>query len=117
MADAAEAIATDADVSPTQTVPEAISLAHRHSICYHVRLHLKNCCLQILQVVDLLIAMANAAAHSCRANLIFDPYPSIVDPDNPNRLAIDPKVSRQPVGLVLNPVARSRPTDVPEVLW
>ena len=45
-----------------------------------------------LQVVDLLIAMANAAANSPRANLILDPYPSLVDPDNPHRLAMDPKV-------------------------
>ena len=36
--------------------------------------------------------MANAAANSSRANLILDPYPSIVDPDNPHRLAMDPKV-------------------------
>ena len=43
-------------------------------------------------MVDLLIAMANAAALSSRANLILDPYPSIVDPDDPHRLAMDPKV-------------------------
>ncbi|XP_065910990.1 protein mono-ADP-ribosyltransferase PARP6-like [Dysidea avara] len=54
MADAAEAIATDADV------------------------------------VDLLIAMANAAVCSGRKDVIFDPYPSIVDPSNPNLLALDP---------------------------
>ena len=47
-----------------------------------------------IQVVDLLIAMANAAANSPRANLILDPYPSIVDPENPHRLAMDPKVQR-----------------------
>ena len=40
----------------------------------------------------MLIAMANAAANSPRANLILDPYPSIVDPENPHRLAMDPKV-------------------------
>ena len=49
-------------------------------------------CVLSLQVVDLLIAMANAAALSSRANLILDPYPSIVDPDDPHRLAMDPKV-------------------------
>lgn len=55
MADAAEAIATDADV------------------------------------VDLLIAMANAAANSSRCELILDPYPSIVDPNDSALLALDPK--------------------------
>ena len=49
----------------------------------------------LYQVVDLLIAMANAAAHSARANLILDPYPSVVDPVNPHQLAMDPKVSLQ----------------------
>jgi poly [ADP-ribose] polymerase 6/8 len=48
-----------------------------------------------IQVVDLLIAMANAAANSPRANLILDPYPSIVDPENPHRLAMDPKVQKK----------------------
>lgn len=43
-------------------------------------------------MVDLLIAMANAAANSQRAQTIFDPFPSIVHPDNPNELALDPKV-------------------------
>ena len=46
-----------------------------------------------VQVVDLLIAMANTATHSNRANLILDPYPSLVDPDNINTLALDPQVS------------------------
>ena len=43
-------------------------------------------------MVDLLIAMANAAANSSRANLILDPYPSIVDPSNSTSFAMDPKV-------------------------
>jgi hypothetical protein len=42
--------------------------------------------------VDLLIAMGNAAASSSRCNLILDPYPSVVDPDNTAVLALDPKV-------------------------
>ena len=37
--------------------------------------------------------MANAAAVSARAQLILDPYPSIVDPDHPDQLALDPKVN------------------------
>ena len=47
----------------------------------------------IHQVVDLLIAMANSAAHSSRAGIILDPYPSIVDPANINKLALDPQVN------------------------
>ena len=42
------------------------------------------------EVVDLLIAMANAAVCSKRRNVIFDPYPSIVDPNKPHLLALDP---------------------------
>jgi poly [ADP-ribose] polymerase 6/8 len=42
-------------------------------------------------VVDLLIAMANSAAHSPRAGVILDPFPSIVDPSNVNVLALDPQ--------------------------
>lgn len=42
-------------------------------------------------VVDLLIAMANAAAASQRAVDILDPYPSVVDPVCSTRLALDPK--------------------------
>ena len=41
-------------------------------------------------VVDLLIAMANAAVCSERRDIIFDPYPSIVDPNKPHLLALDP---------------------------
>ncbi len=36
--------------------------------------------------------MCNAASSSHRAQLILDPYPSIVDPANPQRLAMDPNV-------------------------
>ena len=48
--------------------------------------------LQYVQVVDLLIAMANSAALSARAGIILDPFPSIVDPCNVNVLALDPEV-------------------------
>ncbi|XP_064607545.1 protein mono-ADP-ribosyltransferase PARP6-like [Liolophura sinensis] len=43
------------------------------------------------EVVDLLIAMATAACRSPRKDLIFDPYPTVVDPKNPNELALHPK--------------------------
>lgn len=45
-----------------------------------------------LQVVDLLIAMASAACRSHRNGLIFDPFPTVVDPLNPKELALSPKV-------------------------
>jgi poly [ADP-ribose] polymerase 6/8 len=35
--------------------------------------------------------MANSAAHSPRAAVILDPFPSIVDPSNVNVLALDPQ--------------------------
>lgn len=46
--------------------------------------------------------MANAAANSPRVNLILDPYPSIVDPENPHRLAMDPKVHKSSTVLVVH---------------
>jgi len=60
-------------------------------------------------VVDLLIAMANAAANSGRANIILDPFPSLVDPENPNKLALDPKEKNfSLVKLVMKEVVASR---------
>ena len=46
----------------------------------------------LFQVVDLLIAMANSASCSSRADLILDPYPSVVDPDDADVLALCPQV-------------------------
>ena len=40
----------------------------------------------------MLVAMARAAANSVRKNAIFEPYPSVVDPDDKNRLAFTPEV-------------------------
>ena len=40
----------------------------------------------------MLVAMARAAANSLRKNAIFEPYPSVVDPDDKNRLAFTPEV-------------------------
>ena len=51
--------------------------------------------------MDLLIAMANAAVCSGRKDVIFDPYPSIVDPNNPNLLALDPSVCTEFYELML----------------
>lgn len=44
------------------------------------------------EVADLLVAMCRAALQSPRKSIIFEPYPSIVDPLNPKTLAFSPKV-------------------------
>ncbi|XP_061532138.1 protein mono-ADP-ribosyltransferase PARP6-like isoform X1 [Phycodurus eques] len=43
------------------------------------------------EVVDLLVAMCRAAVQSSRKSVIFEPYPSVVDPKNPKTLAFSPK--------------------------
>ncbi|KAK9952424.1 hypothetical protein ABG768_018264 [Culter alburnus] len=43
------------------------------------------------EVVDLLVAMCRAALESTRKSIIFDPYPSVVDPHDPKSLAFNPK--------------------------
>ncbi|XP_028440331.1 protein mono-ADP-ribosyltransferase PARP6 [Perca flavescens] len=43
------------------------------------------------EVVDLLVAMCKAALQSSRKSIIFEPYPSVVDPCNPKTLAFNPK--------------------------
>lgn len=43
------------------------------------------------EVIDLLVAMAKAACFSVRKELIFDPYPTVVNPKNAVELAFDPK--------------------------
>ncbi|KAH3763404.1 protein mono-ADP-ribosyltransferase PARP6 [Pelomyxa schiedti] len=42
------------------------------------------------EVIDLLVCMATAAAHSARADMIFDPFPLVFDPDNQKRKVLDP---------------------------
>ncbi|ETE69335.1 Poly [ADP-ribose] polymerase 6, partial [Ophiophagus hannah] len=42
-------------------------------------------------VVDLLVAMCRAALESPRKSIIFEPYPSVVDPSDPKTLAFNPK--------------------------
>lgn len=49
--------------------------------------------LLVLQVADLLVAMCRAALQSPRKSIIFEPYPCVVDPNNPQTLAFSPKVS------------------------
>ncbi|XP_055078276.1 protein mono-ADP-ribosyltransferase PARP6-like isoform X2 [Periophthalmus magnuspinnatus] len=43
------------------------------------------------EVIDLLVAMCRAALQSKRKSIIFEPYPSIVDPCNPKTLAFTHK--------------------------
>ncbi|XP_059421402.1 protein mono-ADP-ribosyltransferase PARP6-like isoform X5 [Carassius carassius] len=43
------------------------------------------------EVVDLLVAMCRAALESPRKSIIFEPYPSVVDPGDPKTLAFNPK--------------------------
>ncbi|XP_078388374.1 protein mono-ADP-ribosyltransferase PARP6 isoform X5 [Cetorhinus maximus] len=43
------------------------------------------------EVVDLLVAMCRAALESPRKSIIFEPYPSVVDPSDPKTLAFNPK--------------------------
>ncbi|XP_061826305.1 protein mono-ADP-ribosyltransferase PARP6-like isoform X4 [Nerophis lumbriciformis] len=43
------------------------------------------------EVVDLLVAMCRTALQSSRKDIIFEPYPSVVDPKNPKILAFSPK--------------------------
>uniref|UniRef100_A0A8D1RA52 Multifunctional fusion protein n=1 Tax=Sus scrofa TaxID=9823 RepID=A0A8D1RA52_PIG len=45
------------------------------------------------EVVDLLVAMCRAALESPRKSIIFEPYPSVVDPTDPKTLAFNPKGS------------------------
>ncbi|KAI6657990.1 Poly polymerase 6 [Oopsacas minuta] len=43
------------------------------------------------EVVELLVAMCNAASLSNRREDILDPYPTVVDPTNPKQFALHPK--------------------------
>eukprot|EP01126_Amoeba_proteus_P030162 TRINITY_DN29897_c0_g1_i1.p1 TRINITY_DN29897_c0_g1~~TRINITY_DN29897_c0_g1_i1.p1 ORF type:complete len:357 (-),score=60.67 TRINITY_DN29897_c0_g1_i1:90-1160(-) len=42
------------------------------------------------EVVDLLVCMARIAAMSQRKDLIFDPFPQVVDPENPKKIILNP---------------------------
>ncbi|KAG7268999.1 hypothetical protein CRUP_033491, partial [Coryphaenoides rupestris] len=43
------------------------------------------------QVVDLLVSMCRSALESPRKDVIFEPYPSVVDPNDPQTLAFNPR--------------------------
>lgn len=63
----------------------------------------------LLQVGDLLVAMCRAALRSPRRNIIFEPYPTIVDPLNPKTLAFSPKVSAKLISDDFNDTKLSEP--------
>lgn len=44
-------------------------------------------------MVDLLVSMCRSALESPRKVVIFEPYPSVVDPNDPQMLAFNPRVS------------------------
>lgn len=84
MSGATEEVATGAEVGNT----------HIHTFIRMIII--QDYCFEIpspLQVVDLQVAMCRAALQSSRKNIIFEPYPSVVDPYNPKTLAFSPKVS------------------------
>lgn len=62
------------------------------------------------KVVDLLVSMCRSALESPRKVVIFEPYPSVVDPSDPQMLAFNPRVSSY---LALQPQA---PLTITEIL-
>uniref|UniRef100_A0A8C0BES6 Poly [ADP-ribose] polymerase n=1 Tax=Buteo japonicus TaxID=224669 RepID=A0A8C0BES6_9AVES len=48
-------------------------------------------CFVIAVVVDLLVSMCRSALESPRKVVIFEPYPSVVDPNDPQMLAFNPR--------------------------
>jgi hypothetical protein len=58
-------------------------------------------------VIDLLICMLKAAAFSGRTDRILSPYPSVVDPRDPKKLALNPK---SPDNKLLQDVLRNFPS-------
>lgn len=57
------------------------------------------------KVVDLLVSMCRSALESPRKVVIFEPYPSVVDPNDPQMLAFNPRVSTSPRTPLPPPVA------------
>ncbi|NXE80820.1 PARP6 polymerase, partial [Cochlearius cochlearius] len=80
MSGAAEEVATGAEVGTCAVGDHAVT---------------SGCCpftpRSVPKVVDLLVAMCRAALESPRKSIIFEPYPSVVDPNDPKTLAFNPK--------------------------
>ena len=51
-------------------------------------------------VVDLLVLMARAAAHSLRWEIIFTPFPTIFDPNDPQKRILHPTLKKENINLV-----------------
>ncbi|XP_051511978.1 protein mono-ADP-ribosyltransferase PARP6 isoform X2 [Myxocyprinus asiaticus] len=60
------------------------------------------------EVVDLLVAMCRAALESPRKSIIFEPYPSVVDPSDPKTLAFNPKKNYERLQKALDSVMSIR---------
>lgn len=85
MNEAADEIATGAQVNnQTQN-------SYSHSVQNLLTKWLNNLCLW-QQVVDLLVSMCRSALESPRKVVIFEPYPSVVDPNDSQALAFNPRV-------------------------
>lgn len=94
MSGAVEDVATGAEVMHMYRIHIYI-LRNFLSCSALLKLHQSNqseCMFTFMQVVDLLVAMCRAALESSRKSIIFDPYPSVVDPFDPKALAFNPKV-------------------------
>lgn len=55
------------------------------------------------KVVDLLVSMCRSALESPRKVVIFEPYPSVVDPNDPQMLAFNPRVRSRLATACLHP--------------
>lgn len=95
MSGAVEDVATGAEVMHTSHTYTYIHLHIKiERVCPALlKLHQSDqSVIPFMQVVDLLVAMCRAALESSRKSIIFDPYPSVVDPFDPKALAFNPKV-------------------------
>ncbi|KAM3610108.1 uncharacterized protein V6R79_025495 [Siganus canaliculatus] len=81
MSGATEEVATGAEVG--NTLMQNVIVCFDQDFCSEL--------MCVWQVVDLLVAMCRAALQSSRKSIIFEPYPSVVDPHNPKALAFSPK--------------------------
>lgn len=69
------------------------------------------------KVVDLLVSMCRSALESPRKVVIFEPYPSVVDPNDPQMLAFNPRVSTSPHTPLPPPVTAAEILELPASLF
>lgn len=89
MNEAADEIATGAQVHKQTT---KIDILDCKSLCTDVFNQMAYDFCLWLQVVDLLVSMCRSALESPRKVVIFEPYPSVVDPIDSQALAFNPRV-------------------------